>query len=181
MTIKEVAKKIDAHLKRLEALQPKDMEHKKLYSSACTVAGRYASVWYVSYQGQHNMTREVAEAYLKYLDDGGTGNHFGIRTEIEAKKKAEQKTIGYIVNHNHVVCEVVSETEKLWKVKSPYSQFETVTKCDSVVFFSVDRKEDADKLSKDILAVSSEYNEKIRTLEREKYDAIMKLRDATRK
>lgn len=85
MTMKEIASRIRAHLKRFEA-DPK-INAAKPYGRAgnkfhpywnvgSRAAGRFVYVTYVSYQGTSHLTRDDAENYLAWLDAGNIGTHY---------------------------------------------------------------------------------------------------------
>jgi hypothetical protein len=73
LRMKELAAKIDAYLKRFEA--EKKM---KLYMAGAVQSGRFVYVRYVSYQGVGHLSREQAEKYLAFLEQGGIGQHYRI-------------------------------------------------------------------------------------------------------
>ena len=86
MTMKEIASRINAHLKRFEA-DPKinaakscggsaSRLHPYWHAGSCAY-GRFVYVTYVSYQGQSNLTKTQAENYLAWLDAGNVGTHYG--------------------------------------------------------------------------------------------------------
>lgn len=86
-TMKELAKRINAHLKAHEAdddwnkYEYVDRKGRlsrlsKLYSANATAAGRWVYVVYVSYQGRSHLSRDEAERYLAWLDEGNRGQHF---------------------------------------------------------------------------------------------------------
>lgn len=77
----QVADRIHAHLKRLEAAQPEESRNgeytgRTFYGPSAVQAGAYVSVSYVTYQGRTNLTRQEAVAYLSALDNGFEGRHF---------------------------------------------------------------------------------------------------------
>ena len=80
MKLKDIAGKINEYLKRFEA----DAKINKpsvagrispYYMSSAWSAGRYVQVRYISFQGVHSLTREQAEKYLAFLEQGGVGKH----------------------------------------------------------------------------------------------------------
>lgn len=87
MKLKEIADRIDAHLKRFER-DPKinkDRSGNGLHDyfwAGAHVAGRYVGVCYISYQGSRNLTKDDAIRYLNALDNGFEGGHY------EALKRA---------------------------------------------------------------------------------------------
>lgn len=81
LKLAELAERIDAHLRRLEAdkdvnVNPRAPKLKMLYSAAAEPAGRFVAIRYVSYQGFMNVSKADALAYLAALDGGFVGRHF---------------------------------------------------------------------------------------------------------
>lgn len=79
MKLKEIAAKIDDHLKRMEAdpnINRRPNGRPRFFWAGAGAAGRWIRVIYISYQGASPLTKAEAERYLAYLDDGGTGRHF---------------------------------------------------------------------------------------------------------
>lgn len=84
MTLKEIATRIDAHLKRFE--QDKEINRYKdsrsldglhpYWRAGAWVGGRYVRVCYISYQGTSALTKQQAEQYLAWLDAGNVGSHW---------------------------------------------------------------------------------------------------------
>lgn len=78
----EIAARINAHLRRLEA--DKDWNRadnggrSRLYLARARRAGRYIQIIYISYQGASNLIREDAERYLQALDSGKKCKHWHI-------------------------------------------------------------------------------------------------------
>lgn len=82
-TLTEIAKRIDAHLKRFEAdpeLNPTDARYqtRPFYMAGASRAGNRVSVLYVAYRSSSTLTRSKAEAYLAWLDAGNVGSHFAM-------------------------------------------------------------------------------------------------------
>ena len=87
ITMREIAQRIDAHLRRFE----NDPEINKpiragselcpYYRAGCTYpnSGGYVSIMYVAYQGISAVKRDIAEEYLRRLDAGFVGKHYGIK------------------------------------------------------------------------------------------------------
>lgn len=75
MKLKEIAEKINAHLKRIEAKQDKTAQN-KWCSAGAGQSGSKVFVVYVSYQGKTCLTTREAEAYLAWLDAGNAGPHY---------------------------------------------------------------------------------------------------------
>lgn len=72
--LKEIAARIAAHLKRLEADPKANAVHPKtnmppFYHAHAYQGGRYVRVSYISFQYTYSLTREEAEAYLAWLDE----------------------------------------------------------------------------------------------------------------
>lgn len=86
MTTKEIAEKIDAHLKRFE----KDPKINAPYSpvgnpktrllyywhAGARGCGRWISICYVAYQSRSSISKMDGERYLAWLDAGNVGRHF---------------------------------------------------------------------------------------------------------
>jgi hypothetical protein len=80
--LRDMAAKINSYLKKFEAdpainraRQEGRNGLKPYYNAAACHSGRYVHVSYVSYQGGSNLTREQAERYLAWLEQGGIGKH----------------------------------------------------------------------------------------------------------
>lgn len=82
--LKEIASRINAHLKRFEA-DPVinagyiDARRKGLhpyYLAGAWSSGNRAYVSYVNYQGSSSLTKADAIAYLAWLDAGNVGTHW---------------------------------------------------------------------------------------------------------
>lgn len=78
----DIAKRIDAHLKRFEA-DPKINKARKgteglhpFYVARAHASGRFVYVTYITYQGNSHINREEAERYLAWLDAGNVGRHW---------------------------------------------------------------------------------------------------------
>ena len=83
MNIKEIAEKINAHLKRWESdpsiNKVKDYRGMKLqpyYNAGAWAGGRWVNIQYVSYQRPSTLTKMDAEAYLARIESGFVGSHF---------------------------------------------------------------------------------------------------------
>lgn len=81
MKLKEIAERIDKHLKKFESDKEINKAHdgrniKPFYFANADTAGRYVKVTYVSFQGGSNLTKSDAEEYLRWLDAGGVGKHY---------------------------------------------------------------------------------------------------------
>jgi hypothetical protein len=84
-TIKEIATRIYAHLKRFEADPTinavKDTTRLKPYFQANAYPnGRYLGVSYISFQGVSYLTKAQAADYLAALDSGFVGTHWQVPT-----------------------------------------------------------------------------------------------------
>ena len=97
MTLKlsEIARRIDAHLKRFERdprinqpIRVGDMTLRTYYLAGSGFAGRYVYVVYVSYQGSTHLDRAQAESYLAWLDAGNVGTHWDSRLKDNDIKAA---------------------------------------------------------------------------------------------
>jgi len=85
--LKEIAFRIDAHLKRLErdrVYNKRDPKYgtTKLYCAGACASGNRVIVRYVSYQGHTGMNRELALRYLAWLDAGKKGKHYGLEKKV---------------------------------------------------------------------------------------------------
>jgi len=85
--LKEIAERINAHIKRFEAdpiINAGDRKYKSrpYYHAHVHERGNRVFVQYVSYQGPTSLSKERALAYLQWLDNGNVGRHF------EAEKEA---------------------------------------------------------------------------------------------
>lgn len=90
MTVKEIARRIDAHLKRFERDSKINAEQfflsrrtgkressgRHYFYAGAWAAGRWVGVIYVSYQGHTNLSRDAASRYLDWLDAGNVGTHY---------------------------------------------------------------------------------------------------------
>lgn len=96
--LSEIARRIDAHLKRFERDPkingvPKFML-KPYYNAGAHRSGCYVHVTYVSYQGGSRLDRARAEAYLAWLDSGNVGTHWDQRlkdNDLSAAKPAREE------------------------------------------------------------------------------------------
>lgn len=83
--MKELAARIDAHLKRFEAdpeiNKPRRDGTHPYYQCGAWSAGRWLNVLYVDYQGTTSLTRTQAEQYLAWLDAGNVGRHWDAERE----------------------------------------------------------------------------------------------------
>ena len=51
------------------------MELKPLFLAGAHSTGKRVAITYISYQGPSKLTKAQAQAYLRYLDQGGTRRH----------------------------------------------------------------------------------------------------------
>ena len=85
--LKDIAERINAHLKRLEAdasWNKKDERGlSKLWNSHACASGNRVFCTYVSYQGDCSLTKSDAMKYLEKLDAGYKGRHYeALRDEV---------------------------------------------------------------------------------------------------
>ncbi len=97
MTLTDIAKAIDAHLRRFEAdpqinaerhyespiTGQREIAGRPYYRAGAWRGGRYVMVKYISFQNAAALTREQAEAYLAWLDAGNVGRHYKMMREKE--------------------------------------------------------------------------------------------------
>lgn len=77
--LEEIARRISAHLKRLEddeAWNVTPSGRRRMWQACALRAGSRVACTYVSYQGTTNLTRDEAIRYLAALDGGFKGRHF---------------------------------------------------------------------------------------------------------
>jgi hypothetical protein len=81
LTVKTLAERINAHLKRWEAdptinigLGTKGT--RKYYNAGAWPSGRWVNVQYISYQMASALTKQQAARYLAALDAGHIGSHY---------------------------------------------------------------------------------------------------------
>jgi DNA-binding response OmpR family regulator len=95
--LKEVASRINAHLKRFEndpeinatryyeGRDGKRHGTRPYYSAGAYATGNgYVGISYITYQGNTKLRRAEAEAYLSALDGGFVGRHFEALREVTA-------------------------------------------------------------------------------------------------
>ena len=96
-TLAELAKRINAHLKRIEADPALNVPYKEEYrktlrrfwgAGAGYGGGARMLVTYVAYQGHTALTKEEAIRYLERLDAGFVGTHFKAFREIQVDAQA---------------------------------------------------------------------------------------------
>jgi len=73
----EVAKRIEVHLKRMEKEKVEG-----LWMPSANQGGGWCSISYRAYGGDVKLRREAAEAYLRWLDRGGTGTHWEMQKQV---------------------------------------------------------------------------------------------------
>lgn len=80
MKLKEIAERIHAHLKRIEAdkvLNVSPGQNRQLLFHAGAIAsGRYVLCMYISFEGRSSLTKDEALRYLAKLDAGYVGRHY---------------------------------------------------------------------------------------------------------
>lgn len=89
MKPKEIAERINAHLKRLEAdpelnaqrwyTNSKGERHssgRPFYGAWARGGTKLVSITYVAYQGTTKLDADAAQAYLEWLDAGNAGTHY---------------------------------------------------------------------------------------------------------
>ena len=73
----EIAKRIQAHLDRMEAAQPnRGTTNARYWHPSSRAAGPRVAVRYISYQYTNKLTKADAWAYLQWLDAGNEGTHY---------------------------------------------------------------------------------------------------------
>lgn len=91
MKLDEIAAKIGAHLKRMEADPEINRRirnsHLALYWNArCVASGPKVFVSYVSFQGSSSLTKNEALKYLSWLDAGNNGTHWRMKNAREVSQ-----------------------------------------------------------------------------------------------
>lgn len=92
LTCREIADRIDAHLKRIEADPTLNPEREKggmklatFWRATAGANGSWVFVYYFATHGATSLTRADAERYLQMLDAGFVGRHFeALRQQAEA-------------------------------------------------------------------------------------------------
>lgn len=77
MTVKEIAARIDAHLKRVEA-DPDARRRFNFRGASARAAGAWVRIHYATYYHVWSLRKAEAERYLAWLDAGNVGLHFGV-------------------------------------------------------------------------------------------------------
>ena len=97
MRLKEIAERINAHLKRFEAdkeINKRDnrrgMNLQRFWDAGCwwIPGSTRINVIYVSYQGSTTISKGEALTYLEWLDAGNVGQHY--RALERAREKARR-------------------------------------------------------------------------------------------
>lgn len=85
MKLKEIASRINAHLKRFEAdpeinknTKPDRSGLSDYYHAGSGASGSRVFVTYIIYQGSSSLKKADAEKYLAWLDDGNVGRHYSV-------------------------------------------------------------------------------------------------------
>lgn len=91
MTLKEIAARINEHLKRFEN-DPKINERRKIYGTlpyyyaSARQSGRFVYITYVTFQGVSYLNRQQALKYLAWLDAGNVGTHYSMPKVTRAEE-----------------------------------------------------------------------------------------------
>ena len=118
MPLKEIAARIDQHLKRLEA---EDTAARKAsggnahyYCAGAWATPTRVSVTYVTYQGSDWLTRAEAEQYLESLDSGSSAKHFQLPSLPQPEPVPTGKSLWRISDWNDDIAEVpvLAESDK---------------------------------------------------------------------
>lgn len=78
-TLTRIAERIREHLKRFEADSKREGHLSPFCVPSAHRAGRCVRVSYRRFQRFTSLTREEAEAYLRWLDAGNVGTHWEMR------------------------------------------------------------------------------------------------------
>ena len=85
LKLKDIAARISAHLRRLEANKDTNPVSSggtsKFYQAGACQGSKYVRIKYVSYQYTWSLERAEAERYLAALDSGFTGRHGALPKE----------------------------------------------------------------------------------------------------
>ena len=83
LCLKDIAARIDAHLKRFEADPAINVKRERrlgglrpYWNPGAGVCGRYVGVTYIRFQGTRCLPKTDALRYLAWLDAGGVGRHY---------------------------------------------------------------------------------------------------------
>jgi hypothetical protein len=93
LRLADIARRIDAHLKALEAdpvwntLGPKHGHLQRFWHASAWAMGRYIGVTYVSYQNHSALSKTEALEYLAWLDAGNKGSHHIMQHKIKRTRK----------------------------------------------------------------------------------------------
>lgn len=97
LTLNEIAKRIDAHLKRFERdpkintivdVSKERLTQRRFYYASAMRAGNRVRLVYVCYQTEWNITKPDAIAYLAWLDAGNVGTHYTMEMKQKEKRKS---------------------------------------------------------------------------------------------
>lgn len=95
MKLDEIAKRINAHLKRFESdpkINTKTTGNLRRYFVAGAVAsGTRIFVTYITYQGHSSLSKADALAYLAWLDAGNVGRHYDAVRLTQVKPSEDVK------------------------------------------------------------------------------------------
>ena len=87
MKLREIAERIDTHLKRLEADKEWNRAFygsKRLWHPRAFASGAWLIIWYTSYQTWSSLRKADALRYLEWLEGGNNGTHFEAFREVSA-------------------------------------------------------------------------------------------------
>jgi len=90
LKLADIAARINAHLKRLEADKewnalPKGFVTSKLWCASACYSGNRVFITYVSYQGSSSLKKADAIKYLTALEGGYKGKHWHVPRELETQ------------------------------------------------------------------------------------------------
>ena len=92
--LREIAAEIAVYLKEFEADTKINAKRENgitpFWHAGAYHNGRYVGVIYVRYQGPTNLTRDQAERYLAWLDQGGKGKHGKAGIDVLDERRSAQ-------------------------------------------------------------------------------------------
>lgn len=93
MKLKEIAEKINAHLKRWEAdpvinknTKPDRSGSSDYYDARAWASGARVGIQYIGYQGFSHMSKAEAEEFLSLIEGGYVGKHFHVVGKFSKKQ-----------------------------------------------------------------------------------------------
>lgn len=97
VTNKEIAARIDAHLRRFEADPEINVLRtqegvRRFYNAQAMAWGRWVNVMYVSYQGWSALSQADALAYLAWLDEGMVGRHHEAKRSDNSQSTVQEES-----------------------------------------------------------------------------------------